>query len=79
MGPIVGALFGAFIYDAFLFTGDESILNRPYVHVVIYCLCELLRPFLNSHRNAKAKLAHIHAEHEQRRHMPAGPGVDDIV
>ncbi|KAF9525543.1 putative aquaporin 4 [Crepidotus variabilis] len=31
MGPILGALFGAFVYDAFLFTGEESIFNKPCV------------------------------------------------
>ncbi|KAF8799028.1 aquaporin [Phlegmacium glaucopus] len=31
MGPILGALFGAFVYDAFLYTGEDSILNRPFV------------------------------------------------
>ncbi|KAI0953644.1 hypothetical protein AcW1_007813 [Taiwanofungus camphoratus] len=29
MGPILGALVGVFIYDAFIFTGGESILNKP--------------------------------------------------
>jgi len=29
MGPILGALFGAFVYDAFLYTGEENILERP--------------------------------------------------
>jgi len=28
MGPILGALFGAFVYDAFLYTGEENILKR---------------------------------------------------
>lgn len=28
MAPILGALFGAFVYDAFLYTGEENILNR---------------------------------------------------
>lgn len=29
IGPFVGALVGTFIYDAFFFTGAESLLNRP--------------------------------------------------
>ncbi|RDB19033.1 hypothetical protein Hypma_014345 [Hypsizygus marmoreus] len=29
MGPILGAQAGALFYDAFLFTGEESIFNRP--------------------------------------------------
>ncbi|KAJ3513492.1 hypothetical protein NLJ89_g2913 [Agrocybe chaxingu] len=29
MGPILGALFGAFVYDAFLYTGDDSVINKP--------------------------------------------------
>ncbi|KAJ7644861.1 aquaporin [Roridomyces roridus] len=29
MGPIVGAQAGAFFYDAFLYTGDESPFNKP--------------------------------------------------
>jgi len=28
MGPILGALFGAFVYDAFLYTGEENILKQ---------------------------------------------------
>ena len=32
MGPILGgALFGAFVYDAFLYTGEENILTRSFV------------------------------------------------
>ncbi|KAI0690457.1 aquaporin [Cerioporus squamosus] len=31
IAPILGALVGTFLYDAFFFTGSESILNRPYV------------------------------------------------
>lgn len=29
LGPIAGGLVGAFVYDALIFLGDESILNRP--------------------------------------------------
>ncbi|ELU43232.1 MIP domain-containing protein [Rhizoctonia solani AG-1 IA] len=29
IGPIVGAILGTAIYDAFLFTGSESIFNKP--------------------------------------------------
>lgn len=29
MGPILGALVGALVYDAMLYTGDDSIINRP--------------------------------------------------
>lgn len=29
IAPIVGALIGTFIYDTFIFTGAESIMNRP--------------------------------------------------
>jgi len=29
IAPIVGALVGAFLYDAFFYTGAESILNKP--------------------------------------------------
>ncbi|KZT36216.1 aquaporin [Sistotremastrum suecicum HHB10207 ss-3] len=29
LGPIFGGLAGAFVYDAFCFTGAESILNKP--------------------------------------------------
>jgi hypothetical protein len=31
MGPVLGTLFGAFVYDAFLYTGEENILNRLFV------------------------------------------------
>ena len=31
MGPVLGAMFGAFVYDAFLYTGEENILNRLFV------------------------------------------------
>ncbi|KZT67246.1 major intrinsic protein superfamily membrane channel protein [Daedalea quercina L-15889] len=29
IAPIVGALIGTLLYDAFIFTGSESLLNRP--------------------------------------------------
>ncbi|KAF8158055.1 aquaporin [Crassisporium funariophilum] len=58
IAPILGALFGAFVYDAFLFTGEESILNKP---------------------NAEARRRNLHANPEQRRHMPAGPGAEEPV
>ncbi|CUA75240.1 putative membrane protein YFL054C [Saccharomyces cerevisiae S288c] [Rhizoctonia solani] len=29
IGPIVGAILGTMIYDAFIFTGSESIFNKP--------------------------------------------------
>ncbi|CAE6413772.1 unnamed protein product [Rhizoctonia solani] len=29
IGPIVGAIFGAAVYDVFIFTGSESIFNKP--------------------------------------------------
>ncbi|KII90783.1 hypothetical protein PLICRDRAFT_697263 [Plicaturopsis crispa FD-325 SS-3] len=29
IAPIIGAQFGTFVYDALLYTGSESILNRP--------------------------------------------------
>ncbi|CAE6483263.1 unnamed protein product [Rhizoctonia solani] len=29
IGPIVGAILGAAVYDAFIFTGSESIFNKP--------------------------------------------------
>ncbi|PCH34310.1 aquaporin [Wolfiporia cocos MD-104 SS10] len=29
IGPIVGAVLGTLIYDAFIFTGGESVLNKP--------------------------------------------------
>ncbi len=32
IAPIIGALVGTFLYDAFFFTGSESILNRPCVN-----------------------------------------------
>ena len=31
MSPILGALFGAFVYDAFLYTGEENIVARSFV------------------------------------------------
>ena len=31
MGPILGTLFGAFVYDAVLYTEEENILTRPFV------------------------------------------------
>ncbi|KAF8964167.1 putative aquaporin 4 [Flammula alnicola] len=30
IAPILGALVATFFYDAFLYTGEESILNKPY-------------------------------------------------
>jgi len=32
MSPILGALFGAFVYDAFLYTGEENIVTRSCDH-----------------------------------------------
>ena len=29
IGPIVGAIIGTIVYDAFIFTGSESIFNKP--------------------------------------------------
>lgn len=29
IAPVLGGLFGAFVYDALIFSGDESILNKP--------------------------------------------------
>ncbi|KAF8323295.1 aquaporin [Clavulina sp. PMI_390] len=29
LGPITGGILGTIVYDAFLFTGDESIFNKP--------------------------------------------------
>ncbi|KAL0960971.1 hypothetical protein HGRIS_005968 [Hohenbuehelia grisea] len=31
LGPIVGAQLGTIFYDLFLFTGEESVINKPYV------------------------------------------------
>ena len=31
MGPILGTLFGAFVYDAVLYTGEENIVTRSFV------------------------------------------------
>lgn len=31
IAPILGAIVGVFAYDAFFYTGEDSILNRPYV------------------------------------------------
>lgn len=31
MGPILGGQAGGLFYDAFLFTGEESIFNKPCV------------------------------------------------
>ena len=31
LGPIFGMMSAAFFYDAFLYKGPESILNKPYV------------------------------------------------
>ncbi|KAF4617356.1 hypothetical protein D9613_005826 [Agrocybe pediades] len=31
LAPICGALFGTFVYDAMLYTGEDSILNKPSV------------------------------------------------
>ena len=31
MGPILGALFGAFVYDAFLYAGDDNTLDQSFV------------------------------------------------
>jgi hypothetical protein len=32
MGPILGGLFGACIYDAFLYTGENNIFAKQFVH-----------------------------------------------
>jgi hypothetical protein len=40
MGPILGALFGAFVYDAVLYTGEENIVTRSFV--IFYSLFYLL-------------------------------------
>jgi aquaglyceroporin related protein, other eukaryote len=29
IGPIIGAQLGAITYDLLLFTGEESLMNRP--------------------------------------------------
>ena len=31
MGPILGALFGAFVYDAVLCAGEENIFTQSFV------------------------------------------------
>lgn len=31
MGPILGALFGAFVYDAVLYAGEENIFTQSFV------------------------------------------------
>lgn len=31
MGPILGTLFGAFVYDAVLYTGEENIVTGSFV------------------------------------------------
>lgn len=31
MGPILGTQFGAFVYDAVLYTGEENIVTRSFV------------------------------------------------
>ena len=31
MGPILGTLFGAFVYDAFLYTGEDNSVTRSVV------------------------------------------------
>jgi hypothetical protein len=44
MGPILGTLFGAFVYDAILYTGEENILTRSFVilYPKFYSLLTLL-------------------------------------
>jgi len=32
MGPILGSMFGAFVYDAFLYTGEENVVTRSCDH-----------------------------------------------
>lgn len=41
MGPFLGALIGVLFYDTFLFTGSESLLNRPYVHFLLVTFAAL--------------------------------------
>ena len=45
MGPILGALFGAFVYDAFLYTGEENILTRSFV--IFLSIVLLINLFFN--------------------------------
>ena len=33
MGPILGGLFGAFLYDAFLYTGEDNIFAKRFAHI----------------------------------------------
>lgn len=37
LGPLAGGLVGTIIYDGFMFTGDESIFNKPYVSSSYMC------------------------------------------
>jgi len=47
MGPILGALFGAFVYDAFLYTGEENIVTKS---------CDRFRQRFLHRRSAQRKL-----------------------
>ena len=41
LGPIVGALFGALIYDALLYNGTDNIFIKQYVlHLHFLLLCD---------------------------------------
>ncbi|KAB5593212.1 membrane protein [Ceratobasidium theobromae] len=42
LGPIIGAIVGAIIYDAFVFTGSESIFNTPCRDVGV-CHCHMMQ------------------------------------
>jgi hypothetical protein len=36
LGPIFGGLAGTCVYDLFMFTGDESIVNKPNAATKLY-------------------------------------------
>jgi len=50
LGPIVGGIIGTIIYDAFIFTGSESIFNKPDA--------EARRRHLHAAKQADGKIIH---------------------
>ncbi|KAI9573565.1 major intrinsic protein superfamily membrane channel protein [Boletus coccyginus] len=57
LGPILGMQIGALAYDAFLYTGPESIVNKPYV-LTNYVLHSLDGVFF-SFRDLEAERRHL--------------------